>query len=333
MTAPRLVRVIAGLSIREGTAADLDRLVEFQNRHARPGRTQTVELARRFEAANPEPNRLILVADDPTGALVAAATASDGGVLGGGQNRWRANIRVVPDRRGQGLGTEMLERLEAHVRSKRASKLQGAVRGEEADGIRFAEKHGYREFHRRFDSYLDVSAFDASGFDRPEALASRAGVRIAGYDVLEREATDKIAFQRSTYESLSTTQMDIPRPEPMPPPPPFEAVREVYFEGETFARDASVIAMLDGRVVGTSITIIDPEGVAYTVYTGVDKSQRGKGIALAMKLAILERLKARGTKIFGTTNDEANAPMRGINAKLGYVIAPPTIEVEKVFAT
>jgi len=323
--------VIAGLSVREGTRADLDRLVEFQNRYSRPGRSQTVELARRFEDANPEPARLVLIAEDSAGAVVAAASASDGGLMGGGQNRWRANVRVAPALRGRGLGTEMLARLEAHARTKGAPKLQGAVRGEEPEGLQFASKHGYREFHRRFDSYLDVTAFDASRFDDPATIASRAGVRIDRYDVLEAEAPDRIAFQRSTYESLSATQMDIPRPEPMPPPPPFDAVREVYFENDTFARDSSVVAMRDGRVVATSITIIDPEGVAYTVYTGVDRAERGKGIALAMKLAILRRLQARGVKLFGTTNDEANAPMRGINAKLGYVIAPPTIEVEKVF--
>jgi GNAT superfamily N-acetyltransferase len=324
--------VISGLSVREGTAADLERIVEFQNRYARPGRTQTIELARRFEAANPEPNRLVLVAEDGAGTLIAAASASDGGLMGGGQNRWRANIRVAPEHRRRGLGTQMLERLEAHVRGKHAPKLQGAVRGEEEDGLRFAEKHGYREFHRRYDSYLDVPAFDASRFEDPKATAARAGVRIDRYDVLEAEAKDRIAFQRATYDSLSTTQLDIPRPEPMPPPPPFEAVREVYFEGETFARDVSTIALRGDRVVGASITLVDPEGVAYTAYTGVDRCERGKGIALAMKLAILERLKERGTKLFGTTNDEANAPMRGINAKLGYVISPPAIEVEKVFA-
>ena len=325
--------MIAGLSVREGTPADLDRLVEFQNRYSRPGRSQSVELARRFEDANPEPNRLLLLAEDAAGAVVAAASASDGGMMGGGQNRWRANIRVAPDARGRGLGAQMLARLEAHARAKGAPKLQGAVRGEEAEGLRFATKHGYREFHRRFDAYLDVAAFDASRFEDPKQIAARAGVRVDRYDILEAEATDKVAFQRSTYESLSTTQMDIPRPEPLPPPPPFEAVREVYFENDTFARDSSVVAMRDGRVVATSITIIDPEGVAYTVYTGVDRLERGKGIALAMKLAVLDRLKTRGIKLFGTTNDEANAPMRGINAKLGYVIAPPTVEVEKVFAT
>ena len=321
----------SGVSVREGSAADLDRLVAFQNRYARPGRGQTVELARRFEAANPEPDRLILLAEDGAGALVAVASASDGGLMGGGQNRWRANIRVAPEHRRSGIGSGMLALLEAHVTAKHAPKLQGAVRGEEQDGLRFAEQHGYAEFHRRFDSYLDVPAFDAARFEDPKAVAARAGVRIDRYDVLEGEAKDRIAFQRATYESLSATQMDIPRPEPMPPPPPFEAVREVYFEGETFARDASVIAMRGDRVVGTSITIIDPEGVAYTAYTGVDRSERGKGIALAMKLTILDRLKDRGTRLFGTTNDEANAPMRGINARLGYVISPPTIEVEKVF--
>ena len=324
--------MIAGLSIREGTASDLERLVEFQNRYARPGRTQSVELVRRFEAANPEPNRLWLIAEDASGAIVAAASTSDGGVLGGGQNRWRANVRVAPDHRGRGLGSTMLERLEAHVRSKAAPKLQSAVRGEEPEGLRFAEKHGYREFHRRYDSYIDVPAFDATRFDDPKAVASRAGVRIGRYDTLEAEAPDKIAFQRAMYESMSMTQMDIPRPEPMPPPPPFEAVREVYFENkDAFSRDCSVVSLRDGRVVGNSITGIDPEGVAYTFYTGVDRAERGKGLALAMKLTILARLKERGVKLFGTTNDEANAPMRGINEKLGYVISPPTIEVEKVF--
>jgi len=325
--------VTQGLSVREGTPADLDRLVEFQNRYARPGRTQSMNQARRFEAANPEPHRLILLAEDGAKVLAAAASTSDGGLLGGGQNRWRANIRVAPEHRGRGLGTELLARLEAHVRTKNGPKLQGALRGEEAEGLRFAQKHGYREFHRRYDSYLDVAAFDGSRFEDPKAVADRAGVRIDRYDVLEDAAPDRIAFQRATYESLSTTQLDIPRPEPLPPPPPFEAVREVYFEGDTFARDCSVVALRDGRVVGTSITIVDPEGVAYTAYTGVDRAERGKGLALAMKIAILERLKARGTTLFGTTNDEANAPMRGINAKLGYVIAPPTIEVEKVFET
>ncbi|HAL26206.1 MAG TPA: hypothetical protein DCP25_05625 [Chloroflexi bacterium] len=324
---------IAGISVRNGSSADLERLIEFANRYARPAFVQSVALARRFEAANPEPNRSLLIAEDASGAMVGVGDASDGGALGGGQNRWRASLRVAPEYRRRGLGAHLLERLEEHVRAKGAPKLQGSLRGEEPEGLRFTVRHGYREFHRRYDSYVDAQPFDPAGFERPGAVAARAGVRIERYDLLEAEATDRLAFQRDVYQLLATTQMDIPRPEPLPPPPPFEAVREIYFEGDTFAHDCSVVALRDGRVVGISITTINPTGIAYTVYTGVDRAERRKGLALAMKLAILERLKGRGTTQFGTTNDEANAPMRGINARLGYVAAPPTIEVEKVFET
>ena len=34
-------------------------------------------------------------------------------------------------------------------------------------------------------------------------------------------------------------------------------------------------------------------------------------------------------KLFGTTNDEQNAAMRGINRRLGYVPDPPTTMYEK----
>jgi len=323
---------IAGVSVREGSSADLDRLVEFANRYSTPGRIQSVELARRFESANREPDRLQLIAQDHAGHVVGVGTASDGGLLGGRQNRWRAGVRVAPEHRRCGLGAHLLERLEQHVRAKGAPKLQGAVRGEEPEGLRFAHGHGYREFHRRYESYVDVAAFDPSAFEDPRVIAARAGVRIDRYDVLEHEAADRLAFQRGVYASIGATQMDIPRPEPLPPPPPFEAVREVYFEGDTFAHDCSVVAMRDGRPIGISITTINPAGIAYTVYTGVERAERGKGLALAMKVSILKTLKSRGVNQLGTTNDEANAPMRGINARLGYASAPPTIEVEKAFA-
>jgi hypothetical protein len=245
--------------------------------------------------------------------------------MGGGQNRWRANIRVAPDVRGRGLGTQMLERLEAHARAKGAPKLQGAVRGEEAEGLRFATKHGYREFHRRFDSYLDVSTFDASRFEDPKEIAARAGVRIDRYDTLEAEAPDRVAFQRSAYESLSTTAGGF-RPEP--PPPPLRSKRCArYFEKARLCltRPSSRCAMAG---VGTSITIIDPEGVAYTVYTGVDRAERGSGHRACDEAPDPTPEGARH-QLFGTTNDEANAPMRA-STPSSATSSPPTIEVEKV---
>jgi RimJ/RimL family protein N-acetyltransferase len=75
--------------------------------------------------------------------------------------------------------------------------------------------------------------------------------------------------------------------------------------------------------------MVKENGVAYTNFTGVARTERGKGIALALKLRALRALKARDVKLFGTTNDEQNAAMRGINRKLGYVPEPPTVMYEK----
>ena len=81
--------------------------------------------------------------------------------------------------------------------------------------------------------------------------------------------------------------------------------------------------------VGMTANMVKENGVAYTNFTGVVRAERGKGLALAMKLRALRDLRERGVRLFGTTNDEANAAMRGINARLGYVPDAPTIMMAK----
>ena len=80
------------------------------------------------------------------------------------------------------------------------------------------------------------------------------------------------------------------------------------------------------------MTTVNENGSAYTTFTGVTRAERGLGIALALKLAVLQVLKQRGIKLFGTTNDEKNGPMRRINEKLGYVPDPPTTMYAKNLA-
>ena len=44
---------------------------------------------------------------------------------------------------------------------------------------------------------------------------------------------------------------------------------------------------------------------------------------------VVDELKKRGVTLFGTTNDEQNAAMRGINRKMGYTPETPTTMFEK----
>jgi RimJ/RimL family protein N-acetyltransferase len=52
--------------------------------------------------------------------------------------------------------------------------------------------------------------------------------------------------------------------------------------------------------------------------TGVARSARGRGVALALKQAQIAAAKESGFETLRTTNDLGNVPMRRVNEKLGY---------------
>ena len=52
-------------------------------------------------------------------------------------------LYVAPASRGQGLGSSLLEAVEAHVRERGAELLEVNVDGEDVDARRFYERHGY----------------------------------------------------------------------------------------------------------------------------------------------------------------------------------------------
>ena len=61
--------------------------------------------------------------------------------------------------------------------------------------------------------------------------------------------------------------------------------------------------------------------------TAVRRPWRRRGIATALKREQIARARAAGIEQIFTTNDETNAGMRGVNARLGYRPAPTQIVV------
>jgi mycothiol synthase len=317
--------------VRPSTDEDIEREIEFSNRSATPSGWQSPTFARSMRQVNPEPNRLGLIAEDGSGAVVGLAVTGDGGLFRSPDRSWRVSLRVSPEWRRRGLGTTLLERCEAHLKEKGAARAIAAVRGNEPEGARFAEARGYRAFHERIDSYIDVATFDASAFEDPDTTAERSGIRLSTYEeLIEEHAEDVESFQRALLPVIWSIARDVPSPTPMPEqPPPFEQARRMFFEGPGMDPPGTILALRDGVPVGMTATQVKENGVAYTNFTGVTRDERRKGLALAMKLRALRSLKERGIKLFGTTNDEANAAMRGINRRLGYVPDPPTTMYEK----
>ena len=319
------------LRVRGRLDADIERVAEFQNRWATPSQWMSPAASRAMQNASPEPLRLVLLVEDTGGAIQAIGSTSNGGLFASPDGSWRIGLRTAPEWRRRGVARALLEELAEHARANNAKRLIAAVRGDEPEGARFAEALGYRAFHERIDSYIDVPSFDASGFDDPDATAARAGVRLATYAELLREhAADVEVFQRELLPVIWAMARDVPSPTPMPEqPPPFEQAKRMFFEGPGIDPPSTIIALRDGRTVGMTVTMVKENGTAYTNFTGVSRAERGKGIALAMKLRALRGLMTRGVKLFGTTNDEQNAAMRGINRRLGYVPDPPTTMYEK----
>ena len=319
------------LRVRGRLDADIERVAEFQNRWATPSQWMSPAASRAMQNASPEPLRLVLLVEDTGGAIQAVGSTSNGGLFASPDGSWRVGLRTAPQWRRRGVARALLEELAEHARANNAKRLIAAVRGDEPEGARFAEALGYRAFHERIDSYIDVPSFDASGFDDPDATAARAGVRLATYAELLREhAADVEVFQRELLPVIWAMARDVPSPTPMPEqPPPFEQAKRMFFEGPGIDPPSTIIALRDGRTVGMTVTMVKENGTAYTNFTGVSRAERGRGIALAMKLRALRDLMTRGVKLFGTTNDEQNAAMRGINRRLGYVPDPPTTMYEK----
>jgi len=322
------------LHVRVSADADIERAVEFQNRWATPSHWMSPAAARAMQTASPEPLRLVLLVEDAGGTIQAVGSTSNGGVFASPDGSWRIGLRVAPEWRRRGVARSVLELLADHARTSKATRLVAAVRGDEPEGARFAEAMGYRAFHERIDAYIDVPSFDASAFDDPDATADRAGVRLATYAELLRErAADVEAFQRELLPVIWAMARDVPSPTPMPDqPPPFEQAKRMFFEGPGIDPSSTIVALREGHPVAMTVTMVKENGTAYTNFTGVSRGERGKGIALAMKLRALRDLSARGVKLFGTTNDEQNAAMRGINRRLGYVPDPPTTMYEKRFS-
>jgi RimJ/RimL family protein N-acetyltransferase len=83
--------------------------------------------------------------------------------------------------------------------------------------------------------------------------------------------------------------------------------------------DGSFVAMVDGIAAAVSLLDHDPEtGRTANMFTGTLREYRGRGLALAVKLASIHWAAAHGSSMMVTTNDLENAPMLAVNKRLGY---------------
>jgi len=107
----------------------------------------------------------------------------------------------------------------------------------------------------------------------------------------------------------------------------YEEWKEHVLDHPLFTREGSFVAIEDGVAAAVSLLIADlASGRAANMFTGTLRLYRGRGLALAVKLASIEWAADNGITMMKTTNDETNAPMLSINRRLGYQVAGRRVE-------
>ena len=223
-----------------------------------------------------------------------------GGSVEGVGSFW---IGVRRDRRRQGLGRALFERAEARLRELGVRTMRSyAV---EDAGRDFLDRRGFRRDHAVTFSRLDPRTVD----ERPTLPE---GFRLA-------TVADLAGRTRDLFDLYAVTEHDMPGDHALAEDEFDEWVAEIL-EHPDFAHDGSYVVLdTDERAVSLAFLIVDLErGRAENEMTGTLRELRGLGLAKAAKLATIAWAARNGVSEILTANDDENAPMLGLNRRLGY---------------
>ncbi|TYC99413.1 GNAT family N-acetyltransferase [Arthrobacter echini] len=250
------------------------------------------------------------------------------------------NVEVRSDARGQGIGTALLERMEALARDLNLTTVQSYVThpaladkdrveplsgygslSASDPGVRFLTRHGYALEQIKRISFLDLPLPDRELTALLEDARAQAG---SAYNVVQWHGSTPehwvadlavLKTRMSTEEpsaGLHTTE----------DPWDEQRVRRRDDDQEASGRLLMTTAIEDcrtGRLIAvTEISLPGPTGgVAAQEDTLVLPGHRGHRLGMLAKAANLRQADARAPQIY-TFNAEENRPMLSINEALGY---------------
>jgi len=190
------------------------------------------------------------------------------------------NVAVLASARGRGIGSDLYERLAAHLRGLRTKRVLSLFY-ETTEGVRFAEHRGFREVRAEVPSVADPRDVD---------LAIPDGVTIVPVRDVPPE---------QVHEVDETATLDVPMTEQIAQIAqiPHDEWLELLWNDPTFTREGSFAAIVDGRAVAVSLVYADLDGRrAANAFTGTLPAYRRRGLALACKVASMRWARRTGSR-------------------------------------
>lgn len=300
------------LEIREATSdEDLGHMVAIIGRVS-PDNPMSIEEARWQDARYPGGRRFVAWVDGvPVGCGGAGRVymyPADFPALWG-------NLSVLPEHRGRGVGSALLEALSGVALAAGKPELYGRTTADRPEAIRFLARRGFREVER-----MKVVRLDLAG-TVPAAVEPPPGITITSL-----EASPGLAD--FLYEVAVEALPDIPGEGRMDPGTP-EEFRARDVDRRLLPKGGYAVALDDasGLVVGYSnlMLVANNPGLAWNGMTAVRRAWRGRGVAGALKRATIAWGAANGLTAIETANDVDNLPMRAVNRRLGYRPMPDEV--------
>jgi len=219
-------------------------------------------------------------------------------------------VLVHPERRRHGLGTALLERVVERARALGVETLRGDH--ETAAGAAFAAHFGAVDEQRIVRSLLELQTANL-----PEPLVPNGWHLVNWLTRVPDEHLD-------AYVRARVAMDDAPTPDGMEFPT-WDAEKIRASEESLRLREREMrltVAMNGAGEIGAFTELRHSAGsvLGLTDDTGTDAAHRGKGLARAVKLESLRRLRDDHPEIEAVTtrNAEENAAMRGLNQSVGF---------------
>jgi GNAT superfamily N-acetyltransferase len=324
------------ISIRPFNSADYERIAEINNSAYSDdeGKPTFPKSAAQFREGDDERPDYIKFARwvAEVGGRVVGVGEYDQAARRYDPRKFFVDVFVDPAYHRQGIGTALYNQVDTALRKLNPLSGRGMVREDLPHSFQFLGKRGWNEVQRTWESQLDLAAVDVAPLMESIQPLQQYGVTITTLSELEADPQHRNDVYAKLHDLVWQIRQDMPDVD-APTRETFEQFLEWRLQNPRLLRNAYFVAVHNGAYIGVSNYNRDDDDstLLHTDTTGVLRTYRRQGIALALKVMGLVYGKGNGYTRILTNNESSNRAMLAINERLGFVKSPAWIDLVKVY--